>query len=105
MLQDIVGLAQTHGVTPRIAGHAGTGVTLVGLSGGDAAASTAVIESLRERVARVEGSVVVLQAPLDIIEKIDVWGPVGDALPLMRRVKDRFDPAGILNPGRVVGGM
>jgi glycolate oxidase FAD binding subunit len=36
---------------------------------------------------------------------MDVWGPVGNALELMRRVKHQFDPAGILNPGRFVGGI
>ncbi len=104
-LQDIVELAGGRGIRPRIAGHAGIGVTLVGLSGGAVAALPAVIAELRERMARAEGSVVVLQAPLDIKEILDVWGPVGDALPLMRRVKERFDPAGVLNPGRFVGGI
>jgi len=32
-------------------------------------------------------------------------GPIGDALPLMRRVKARFDPAGACNPGVFVGGI
>jgi len=64
-----------------------------------------LLGELRAHVARAEGSVVVLQAPLDIKDGIDVWGPIGDALPLMRRVKERFDPAGILNPGRFVGGI
>ncbi len=105
VLRDIVELTQAHGMAPRIAGHAATGVTFVGLPGGDAAPVAALVAALRERVARAGGSVVVSQAPLDIKEKVDVWGPVGDALPLMRRVKDRFDPAGILNPGRFVGGI
>lgn len=37
--------------------------------------------------------------------KIDAWGTAGDALPLMRRVKQQFDPKAILNPGRYVGGI
>ena len=35
--------------------------------------------------------------------KIEAWGSVGDALPLMRAVKARFDPNNTLNPGRYVG--
>jgi len=105
VLQDIMELAGAHAIVTRITGHAGTGVTLVALTGGEVTALPAVIAELRERVARAEGSVVVPQALLDIKEKLDVWGPVGDALPLMRRVKERFDPAGILNPGRFVGGI
>jgi len=36
---------------------------------------------------------------------VDVWGPVGDAYPLMRGLKEQFDPERILNPGRFVGGL
>jgi len=36
---------------------------------------------------------------------IDAWGSPGDALPLMRAVKEQFDPKGTLNPGRFVGGI
>ena len=36
---------------------------------------------------------------------LDVWGPPGDAIELMKRVKDRMDPNHILNRGRYVGGI
>jgi FAD/FMN-containing dehydrogenase len=32
-----------------------------------------------------------------------VFGDPPEALPLMRTLKQRFDPAGVLNPGRFVG--
>ncbi|MFI6325805.1 FAD-binding oxidoreductase [Nonomuraea sp. NPDC050556] len=35
---------------------------------------------------------------------VDRWGAV-DALPLMRRVKERFDPGRRMSPGRFVGGI
>jgi glycolate oxidase FAD binding subunit len=35
----------------------------------------------------------------------DAWGAVGDALPLMRAMKQQFDPGNILNRGRYVGGI
>jgi glycolate oxidase FAD binding subunit len=34
-----------------------------------------------------------------------VFGDVGASLPLMRRVKERFDPGRTLSPGRFVGGI
>jgi glycolate oxidase FAD binding subunit len=37
--------------------------------------------------------------------KIDVWGRAGDTLPLMKSIKAQFDPTGILNPGRFLGGI
>jgi glycolate oxidase FAD binding subunit len=51
------------------------------------------------------GSLVLLQFPPEIKDKLDVWGSPGDTLPLMRRVKQEFDPKGTLNPGRFVGGI
>ncbi|MEU6430502.1 FAD-binding oxidoreductase [Microbispora sp. NPDC046973] len=51
-----------------------------------------------------EGRVVVLTAPREAARRLDRWGHVG-ALPLMRRVKERFDPDRRLSPGRFVGGI
>jgi glycolate oxidase FAD binding subunit len=46
------------------------------------------------------------RAPLELKKQLDVWGPVAqDQLEIMRRLKQEFDPAGILNPGRFVGGI
>ena len=52
-----------------------------------------------------KGSFVILQCPPEMKQQIDAWGSPGDALPLMRRVKQQFDPKGTLNPGRFVGGI
>ncbi|MFN2490579.1 MAG: FAD-linked oxidase C-terminal domain-containing protein [Actinomycetota bacterium] len=37
--------------------------------------------------------------------KVDVWGFEGDSVSLMNRVKARFDPSGVFNPGVYVGGI
>ena len=42
-------------------------------------------------------------APAELKRDCDVFGDPGDALPLERALKQRFDPAGILNPGRSAG--
>jgi glycolate oxidase FAD binding subunit len=45
-------------------------------------------------------SCVVLDAPVSLRGKIDSWGPRDPGtVELMRRVKERFDPAGVCNPG------
>ena len=37
---------------------------------------------------------------------VDPWGPVAaGTLALMRGLRDEFDPRGVLNPGRFVGGL
>ena len=63
-----------------------------------------LLRRLRDHFQKTGGSVVVLRASAEIRAAVDVWGPVG-ALELMRRVKANFDPAGLLAPGRFVGGI
>ena len=85
----------------RVVGRVGVGVLEAGLP----AIDRDQLDRLRAVVARVGGTVVVLAAPEETKRRLDVWGPVGDALPLMRRVKDQFDPEHRLAPGRFVGGI
>jgi glycolate oxidase FAD binding subunit len=51
------------------------------------------------------GFLTILSAPVAVKEQIDVWGYTGNALPLMRRIKEQFDSKNILSPGRFVGGI
>jgi glycolate oxidase FAD binding subunit len=54
----------------------------------------------RLRASRDIGHVVVLRAPLEVKQAVDVWGPARDSDGVMRSLKQMFDPAGILNAGR-----
>jgi glycolate oxidase FAD binding subunit len=81
------------------------GVGLLRLECPDEATLPAVVVAAREALAGLGGTLVVLQCPTGAKRNVDVWGPPGDALPLMRRVKEQFDPASALNPGRFVGGI
>ncbi len=98
------------GLALRIVAEAGTGVIRFFLgapSGGepDGARLAALVETLRTFAGGARGSLVVLHAPPGVKAALDVWGPVGEALALMRELKRSFDPRGILNPGRFVGGI
>jgi glycolate oxidase FAD binding subunit len=68
-------------------------------------AGGAALTDLRTAIAPFDGSAVVIAAPDEDGGELDHWGPVGDALGLMRRVKAEFDPEFRLSPGRFVGGM
>ena len=63
------------------------------------------IVKTRQIAHRYEGSAVVEQCQLPVKRQIDVWGDAPDSLAVMRSIKDRFDPHGILNPGRFLGGI
>ncbi|GII89934.1 FAD-binding oxidoreductase [Sinosporangium siamense] len=73
-----------------------------GPAAGDAAGA-AFVTALRDMV-EPGGRVVVVTAPEEIARRVDRFGHIG-ALPLMKRVKERFDPDRSLSPGRFVGGI
>ncbi|MEV4251930.1 FAD-binding oxidoreductase [Spirillospora sp. NPDC049652] len=62
------------------------------------------VEALREALKPIGARVVLVRARQAVRESVDVWGPM-PALPLMRRVKDQFDPEHRLSPGRFAEGV
>ena len=57
-------------------------------------------------VATAEGGYLVLEsAPPEVKPLVDSWGDAGGGQALMRNLKQQFDPTGVLNPGRFVGGI
>lgn len=89
----------------HVRGAAGTGVLYSAAPPDTSAAQLAgMLQLLRPLAARAGGAVVLLTAPLALRYDLDVWGPV-DGLPVMRRLKQQFDPGRLLAPGRFVGGI
>jgi glycolate oxidase FAD binding subunit len=121
VLAVIADAAAAGGLDPLVAGSVAAGVIYVAL-GADAgpAAVAAFVATLREALARgeagagaahappdgppVPASAVVVHAPPPVRDLVDLWGPV-TGLPLMRAVKDQFDPGHRMAPGRFVGGI
>ncbi len=104
VLDSILDTAKRKSVTVSVTGHAGTGVTYAGFSG-DEDAVVEVVEEVRGIRVRGGGGLVVRSAPVSFKGKVDPWGPAGDYLGLTRRVKEKFDPGYIMNPGRFIGGL
>jgi glycolate oxidase FAD binding subunit len=97
-----------HGLTVSLVGEAGNGILRAAVEGSVSPDTWAreIVAPLREALAAEGGSLVVERAPLDLKRAADVWGPVPEtALAVMRRLKAEFDPRGVLNSGRFVGGL
>jgi len=71
------------------------------LTGNDMSAAT--IERWRNDLNA--GTVVVAAMPLDARGTVDAWGAPPPSWPIMRQLKTNFDPKGLCNPGRFVGGI
>jgi glycolate oxidase FAD binding subunit len=61
--------------------------------------------NLVRKVVEHSGSLMIAHRPPHERWKLDAWGNAGDAIDLMRAVKNQFDPKSTLNPGRFVGGI
>jgi glycolate oxidase FAD binding subunit len=117
--------AESAGLDPAVGGSGAAGVIYAAV--GEAArpgALAAFVTALRAAFAAAEAgpdgagrtgqtshggpplraSCVVLQAPAEVIDVIDMWGPVS-SLSLMRAVKGQFDPEHRMAPGRFAGGI
>ncbi len=94
----------THQLTYELSGRVGVGVMYLKLDGDDEAQER-FLKELRCRLPVGQGSATIVRAASNLKSRVDVWGPVGDGLNIMRAVKNRFDPTGILNPGRGPGGL
>ncbi len=66
------------------------------------------VRTLRDAVATAthgRGHVVFDAIPDDARALVDAWGPPPPSLALMRTLKANFDPHGLCNPGRFIGGI
>jgi glycolate oxidase FAD binding subunit len=79
------------------------GLGLIRLDGA-AEALHGSLEDLRDAIERSGGSLAILSRPANMAP-LDAWGDAGDALDLMRAIKQQLDPRGTLNPARFVGGI
>ncbi len=69
----------------------------------EATAAETLVTRSREAAARQGGSLLVAACPPNLKRRIDVFGNPPASFELMRRLKEQFDPSGILSPGRFLG--
>lgn len=86
--------------------QSGSGVAHLRLSDvGTKADAAALIENLRRAAAGLQGALVVEHCPPEWKSQIDTWGPPGSDFEIMRKLKQSWDPKGILSPGRFLGSL
>jgi glycolate oxidase FAD binding subunit len=81
-----------------------TGIIRAGWNGVD----DALITSIKQRRAMAQelgGTLFIEKALLAARQQMDAWGEVGASERLMKAIKEKFDPQGVLNPGRFVAGI
>ncbi len=102
----LVGLMQQiQKLNPQVSiqAHAGDGIIKAKFPVEPNDAATLLQEKLRPTVAAAEASMVVLgYSPQAKLDQTAVWGSPTDGIDVMQAIKDRFDPQGLLNPGRFI---
>ncbi len=97
------------GATPRFHADLVCGVIRMSIDSGSAENLGELVAELRPRFEDEGGSLIVERATSTQKEGLSevggVWGDPGPGLSLMRGLKEAFDPAGRLAPGRYVGGL
>jgi glycolate oxidase FAD binding subunit len=83
--------------------HAGSGLGLLRFDSPTIKINT--ILKMRTHCQTHGGFLTVLEAPVTFKQQLDVWGYRGNALDLIRRIKQQFDPKNILSPHRFVSGI
>ncbi|MER3447572.1 MAG: hypothetical protein C4291_12395 [Candidatus Dadabacteria bacterium] len=86
----------------NLVSHAGSGIIYGFLRTGDMDKLIGFIDQSNSYTAGLGGYFVVESAPIEIKEKINVWGYLPGGVNIMQILKEKFDPKGIVNPGRLL---
>ncbi len=86
--------------------HAGSGIGHLQIDNiDDEATYLTLIAKIRSLCHDNGGFLTILTAPNSIKQQLDPWDYGGNTLPIMRAIKQKFDPNNIFNPGRFVDGI
>jgi len=96
------------GVEAMLLGQPGHGVLQISIGDGFDAGRVVgdLVRPLRRALEAEGGNLIVERGPIEVKTSCDVWGYIDpEVLTIISRIKSEFDPTGLLNPGRFVGGL
>jgi len=86
-----------------VVAHAGSGVCLINfLVDGNSSNLVGTIQKLLDKCREAGGNLVVQKAPAEMKRDLPIWGSPGSDVILMKRLKEKLDPQGIMSPGRYI---
>jgi glycolate oxidase FAD binding subunit len=100
--------ASARGFSLQLLAHAGNGIIFSRFLHAELVPPETLlsfVDWLRILTKKLAGYLVIEYIDPSLKDRVDVWGHVGGTFPLMKRLKETFDPNGILNSGRFVGGI
>lgn len=101
-LQQAVRLQEKLAGKCDLAAHATDGIVRLLIAENNAEETAFFIGEARAVLAKTGGTVIVRSRSADLMRRVDAFGANGLPLQLMAQLKQSFDPAGILAPGRFV---
>lgn len=105
--QAAIQAASRRGLPLALIARAGNGLVYAWFLGqeGDEQRQTEACLEVRHAAVAAGGWMVIETAPRKVKEIASVWGEPGSDFAIMRAIKSRLDPAGIMNPSRYIGGI
>ncbi len=64
-----------------------------------------IVKQTRNYCQLNKGFLTLLESPPEVKENFEPWGYTGNAIDIMKKIKQQFDPNNLLSPGRFVGGI
>ncbi len=98
-------LAREHGLAAESVADVRTGDAILRFSAPNVAAFAAVLAAFDAGLRRAFERTGILAGTPELRASIDAWGAAPSNIATMRTIKARFDPTGILAPGRYVGAI
>lgn len=100
-VEELQSLAEQHELGMSITADVGYGQILTSFATGDS--GTGAFSAAWNTARQIGRHVTLLTGPAAVKSNIDVFGDEPAGLPLMRSLKQQFDPSGVLNHGRFIG--